>query len=80
MIASVIVDIVHANVDRVFDYEAFEGVQAGDRVLVPFGRRPVEGFVLQISEHSDYGGTLKKIVRRLDEEPALNEECLALAR
>ena len=80
MIASVIVDIVHASVDRVFDYEADEGIGPGDRVLVPFGPRPVEGFVLQISDRTEYRGTLKRVIRRLDEFRALNAECLALAK
>ena len=80
MFASCIVDIVHSNVDRVFDYEAEEGLCAGTRVLVPFGNRAVEGFVLQISERTEYGGTVKKILRVLDETPALNAECLRLAK
>ena len=80
MFASCIVDIVHSNVDRVFDYEADEGVEAGTRVLVPFGKRLVEGFVLQISERTQYGGTIRRIARVLDDFPALNAECIALAK
>ena len=58
MFASCIVDIIHSNVDRVFDYEADEGLEPGTRVLVPFGNRLVEGFVLQISERTEYRGKL----------------------
>ena len=53
MYARVIIDIAHANVDRLFTYEIPEGiaVQPGHRVLVPFGagNRKTEGFVLAIS-------------------------------
>lgn len=80
MFASCIVDIIHSNVDRVFDYEADEGLKPGTRVLVPFGNRLVEGFVLQISERTEYRGTLKKVCRALDDFPALNAECLGLAK
>ena len=39
MYARVIIDIAHANVDRLFTYEIPEGlaVRPGHRVLVPFG-------------------------------------------
>ena len=46
MIAAVIVDIAHANVDRIFEYALPQGlpVSPGQRVLVPFGKgdRPTE--------------------------------------
>ena len=39
MVASVIVDISTAEIDKIFEYIAPEslGVKKGDRVLVPFG-------------------------------------------
>ena len=80
MIAKVIVDVAHSEVDRVFDYISIDGVNDGDRVLVPFGRQTIEGFVVGFSSASDLPyEKLKAIVKRLDDFSALSEETLKLA-
>lgn len=80
MIAKVIVDVAHSEVDRVFDYISIDGVNEGDRVLVPFGRQTIEGFVVRFSSASDLPyEKLKAIVKRLDDFSALSEETLKLA-
>ena len=65
-----------------FHYEIganLEGrLAVGHRVLVPFGKRSVTGFVGAISEGAPAGLTAKKIIERLDEEPVLSEEILSL--
>ncbi|HLW76963.1 MAG TPA: primosomal protein N', partial [Bryobacteraceae bacterium] len=54
-------------------------VQVGCRVLAPFGSRKLTGVVLRI--HSERPpGSIREILRLLDEEPALSEELLKLAR
>ena len=84
MYARVIIDIAHANVDRLFTYEIPEGlaVQAGHRVLVPFGagNRKTEGFVLALSTETDVDRlALKPGLRTMEPYPALTEEQIALA-
>ena len=84
MYARVILDIAHANVDRLFTYEIPEGiaVQPGHRVLVPFGagNRKTEGFVLAISSETDVDRlALKPILRTMEPYPALTEEQIALS-
>ena len=80
MIAEVIVDIAHSEVDRIFDYASEEGVAAGMRVTVPFGRSVTTGFVMRVKEQSSLPPEkLKKVYRVLDDVPALNPECLSLA-
>ncbi len=80
MIAEVIVDIAHSEVDRIFDYVCDEGVLPGMRVTVPFGRSVTTGFVMRVKEESSLPPEkLKKVYRVLDDVPALNSECLALA-
>lgn len=80
MIAKVIVDIARGEVDRVFDYEAIDGVKTGDRVAVPFGRQTIEGFVVGLVETSDLPcEKLKKITSVLDDFSALSDEMLKLA-
>ena len=82
MIAEVIVDIAHSDVDKVFDYK-FNGEEykLGERVEVPFGWQKTEGVIIGIKEKSDYPEEkIKGILRSLDEFPALSKECLALAK
>ncbi len=81
MIAEVIVDIAHSEIDRVFDYIALSDTQRGQRVLVPFGNRQIEGYVLNLKETSSYDKSkLKSIVRPLDNLPALTDESLQLIK
>lgn len=51
MIAQVIVDVAARQTDRVFDYLVPEGLEIsiGSRVIVPFGNRKVQGFVVGFS-------------------------------
>ncbi len=80
MIAEVIVDIANSQVDRVFDYLAHENTVEGQRVLVPFGNRNIEGFVIRLKEKSDLAPEkLKSILRQLDDLPLLSPEFLSLS-
>ncbi len=80
MIAQVIVDIAHSEVDKIFDYSCTRDVTPGCRVVVPFGNMKIEGFVIGIKEKSDYQKELKPILRVMDEVPAITEESLSLMR
>lgn len=80
MIAEVIVDIAHSEVDKIFDYIATPEIVPGCRVIVPFGNMKVEGFVIGVKEFSDYQKDLKQIIRVIDDMPAITTECLALMR
>ncbi len=68
---------------RHFDYLLPHGqedrVQAGQRVLVPFGRRHVVGVVIGVDEHSELPRSqLKPAVRVLDTQPLLPADVLEL--
>lgn len=80
MIAEVIVDIALSETDKIFDYFASEDITEGSRVLVPFGSKPIEGYVLSLKQSSSYGGRLKKIIKPLDSFRAVTDEMLALMR
>ena len=79
MIAEVIVDISNSDVDKVFDYIAPEGIAPGDRVVVPFGRQKLEGYVLRLKENPTTSHALKSIERALDDEPLILPEFIKLA-
>ena len=72
--ADVIIDIAHEKVDRIFQYripeELAEAVQPGVRVHVPFGRGNQEkvGYVVDISEETDYPLEKIKSVASVDEK------------
>ena len=80
MIAEVIVDITHSDVDKVFDYNIGElNVTVGTRVSVPFANRKIEGLVIGIKEKSDFPEEkIKSIAEILDDFPALTKESLDL--
>lgn len=83
-IASVIVDVPSRQTDNAFDYAIpaqWQGmVTPGTRVVVPFGPRKVQGFVVGLKNQTDiHAKNLKAIDSLLDLEPVLNEELLQLA-
>ena len=79
MIFEVIVDISNSEVDRVFDYIGDETIHVGCRVLVPFGNRKIEGFVIGQKEHTNYDADkLKSIIKRLDDFVTISPEMIEL--
>lgn len=80
-VASVIVDVPAKQTDRAFDYlipaEWQDSIQPGMRVVVPFGPRNVQGFVIDIKAESEFQ-KLREIIEPMDLEPVLNQELLAL--
>jgi len=80
MFADVIVDINNVEVDKIFEY-SFEDCQivAGSRVLVPFGKKFIEGIVINVKNTSVYAPEkIKPIGCLLEETPALTNETLKL--
>lgn len=85
MIAEVIVEITSSNVDKVFDYsipqfamETFSTL-VGRRVLVPFGNRKIEGYIINVKEQSNLESSkIKEIIKFLDENPVILPEMLKL--
>ena len=66
--ASIIIDISHENVDRVFQYrippQLLGEIQVGMQVCVPFGsgNRTRTGYVVDISEKAEYDVTKMKSI------------------
>lgn len=81
--AEVLVELKTKKIDKTFTYlipnNLKESVLVGIRVLVPFGKQTLEGFVLKIEEKKvDY--ELKEIIDVIDKEPVINEEMLELGK
>ena len=71
-----------AALDKTFDYiipPDFENkVMAGSRVVVPFGNRTLEGYVLGVSKTTDYKGKLREIKEVIGDRPWMSEHILKL--
>ncbi|ADH99199.1 primosomal protein N' [Salisediminibacterium selenitireducens] len=84
MIVQVIVDVQAQQTDRLYDYrvpdEFVTIVRAGMRVIVPFGPRKVQGFVIRTSHTSTVpDDKLRAISDLTDLSPPLTDELLALS-
>ena len=84
MIVGVLVEISAKAVDKVFEYnvpkELEESIKVGIRVLVPFGKMTLEGFVLEIKNEKTTSMELKSIIDVVDKDIVLNKELLELGK
>jgi primosomal protein N' (replication factor Y) len=83
-VASVVVDVPLAHLDRPFDYgvpEKFaDTVQAGCRVRVRFSGQLVDGFVLELGASSEFTGKLLPLAHVPSGEPVLTPQVARLLR
>lgn len=82
-VASVIVDVPARQTDQAYDYlipdDWLGTIQRGMRVIVPFGPRNIQGFVVDIKNDSSIE-KLREIIEPMDLVPVLNEELLQLGK
>ena len=75
---------VSLSLDETFDYavpRSLKSCQPGCRVLVPFGRQRLIGYVTALKDHSPYQNRLKTILKILDAGcPILDRRLMRLAR
>ena len=68
MVVGVLVEVASSSVDKIFDYfvpsSMESSIRVGVRVLVPFGRRTIEGFVLEIKSSSTL--ELKEVIEVIE--------------
>lgn len=82
MFAEVIVDVAAKQTDKTFEYKIpseLKNVAVGSRVVVPFGRRKVQGFVVDIHAEANYQGELKELSLVLDDQIPLIPELVKLS-
>ena len=83
MFAQVIIDQDAKALDKVFEYKVPDGmdVQEGMRVIVPFGKRDLQGFVVGLSENCQYDEQkIKDIKEKVEDFSAIKKEMLALMK
>lgn len=91
MIAQVIVDVAASRINRPFDYLVRDYhlplIEVGSRVVVPFGPRKLQGYVIGLTESKEADEAiedaptpaLKPILEILDDVPPLTPELIQLA-
>lgn len=83
-IAQVVVDVPTFQTNTSYSYlipaNLVSIIKVGMRVVVPFGRRQVVGFVVALNDNIEFDGQLKPIIELIDLKPVINEELLQLAQ
>lgn len=85
MYVAVLCELAAKAVDQSFIYhvpnELTDRIKVGIRVKIPFGKRQIEGFVLDITDNILLDKEkVKSIISIIDDEPVLNEEMLILGK
>lgn len=83
MFAEIIIDQDVKALDRVFEYKIPEAMQVreGMRVIVPFGKKVLQGFVVAIKDNCEYDeNKLKEILEPVEDYAAIKEEMLELMK
>ncbi len=80
MYAEVIVDISASAVDKIYDYDITGfNVTEGYRVMVPFGKFNIEGFIIRIKDDTSYDkAKVKKIIAPVDDFAVITKEMIDL--
>ena len=81
MFAKIIIDQDAKALDKVFEYKIPDDMQVGvgERVIVPFGTRYLQGFIVAIEENSEYDeGKIKPITRKIEDFSIIKPEMLEL--
>lgn len=81
MIAKVLIDLSAKEINKLYDYlvpaHEVNNLKIGMRVYVPFGEMRRLGFVMELTDETNFGSdNLKEIIEILDFEPVINEEQL----
>ena len=84
MISSVLIQYSVKSLNKVFDYlipdTLKDKIKVGNKVLVPFGKSNVEGFVLKIHNNIEKNIDYKEITSIIESDFYLNEELLKLGK
>ena len=84
MYIDVLVELKAKKLDKTFTYKVpsnmINDIKVGKRVLVPFGRQKLEGFIIGISDKNSFDYDIKDIIQVIDEDVVINNEMMSLGR
>ena len=80
MVAEVIVDVLNSEVDKIFEYIIPKDhcIKKGARVLLSFGNRTIEGYVMNIKETSTYPIEKLKPIGKVLDDFTISDELIDL--
>lgn len=81
MFAKIIIDQDAKALDKVFEYKIPEdmNVEVGERVLVPFGNRRLQGFIVAIEDTCEFDESkVKEIANKIEDFAVIKKEMLEL--
>lgn len=82
MYIDVLVEI--KKIDKTFTYhvptEMEKNIDIGKRVLIPFGKQKLEGFIININKQKTFEYKVKDIIDIIDEEVIINNEMMLLGK
>ena len=84
MYIDVLVELKAKKLDKTFTYSVpsnlVDKVRVGKRVIVPFGRQKLEGFILTISNNSSFDYEIKNMIDVIDQDVVINSEMLEMGK
>ena len=84
MYVDVLVELKAKKLDKTFTYnvpsDMIDDIKVGKRVLVPFGRQKLEGFIIGINNNDSFDYDVKNIIQVIDEDVVINDEMMSLGR
>ena len=81
MFAKIIIDQDAKALDKVFEYKIPDDMQVevGERVMVPFGARNLQGFIVEICTECSYDESkVKPIASKIENFPVIKKEMLQI--
>ena len=84
MYIEVLVELKAKKLDKTFTYKVpsvlINKICVGKRVLVPFGKQKLEGFIIGISDNDSFLYDIKDIIDVIDDVVVINDELMSLGR
>lgn len=84
MYVDVLVELKAKKLDKTFTYNVpsnmIDDIKVGKRVLVPFGRQKLEGFIIGINNNDSFDYDVKSIIQVIDDDVVINDEMMSLGR
>lgn len=84
MFIDVLVELKSRKLDKTFTYHVpanFIGdISIGKRVLVPFGKQKLEGFIIDYNCCESFDYDIKDIIEIIDDDVVINDEMMSLGR
>lgn len=84
MYIDVLVELKAKKLDKTFTYKVpsdlVDRISVGKRVLVPFGKQKLEGFIIDFNNNDSFEYDVKNIIDVIDKDVVINDEMMELGK